>query len=66
MKNHIMISNENYFFKMIPWFSKYIMNCSEKKMMHTAKYMHQILDISLDAYDELFADINLEGIDEKN
>ena len=55
----------NYFVKMLPWFSKYIMNCSEKKMMHTAKYMHQILDISLDAYDELFADINLEGLVEK-
>ncbi len=52
----------NYFVKMIPWFSKYIMNCSEKKMMHTAKYMHQILDISLNAYDELFADINLDGL----
>ena len=52
----------NYFFKMIPWFSKYIMNCSEKKMMYTAKYMHQILDLSLNAYDELFADINLEGL----
>ena len=55
----------NYFVKMIPWFSKYIMSCSEKKMMHTAKYMHQILDISLDAYDELFADINLDGLIEK-
>ena len=55
----------NYFVKMLPWFSKYIMNCSEKKMMHTAKYMHQILDISLDAYDELFADINLEDLVEK-
>ena len=55
----------NYFIKMIPWFSKYIMSCSEKKMMHTAKYMHQILDISLDAYDELFADINLDGLVEK-
>ncbi len=55
----------NYFFKMIPWFSKYIMSCSEKKMMHTAKYMHQILDISLDAYDELFEDINLDGLVEK-
>ena len=55
----------NYFVKMIPWFSKYIMNCSEKKMMHTAKYMHQILDISLDAYDELFADIDLNGLVEK-
>ena len=52
----------NYFVKMIPWFSKYVMSCSEKKMMHTAKYMHQILDISLNAYDELFADINLDGL----
>ena len=55
----------NYFVKMLPWFSKYIMSCSKKKMMHTAKYMHQILDISLDAYDELFADINLDGLVEK-
>ena len=55
----------NYLIKMLPWFSKYIMSCSEKKMMHTAKYMHQILDISLDAYDELFADINLDGLVEK-
>ena len=55
----------NYFIKMIPWFSKFVMSCSEKKMMHTAKYMHQILDISLNAYDELFADINLDGLVEK-
>jgi len=55
----------NYLVKMIPWFSKYIASCSEKKMMHTAKYMHQILDISLDAYDELFADIDLDGLVEK-
>ena len=34
-------------------------------MMHTAKYMHQILDISLNAYDELFADINLDCLVEK-
>jgi len=55
----------NYLVKMIPWFSKFVMSCSEKKMMHTAKYMHQILDISLNAYDELFADINLDGLVEK-
>ena len=55
----------NYFFKMIPWFSKFVISCSEKKMMHTAKYMHQILDISLNAYDELFADINLDGLVKK-
>ena len=31
-------------------------------MMHTAKYMHQILDLSLSAYDELFEDIALDGL----
>ena len=35
-------------------------------MMHTAKYMHQILDQSLIAYDELFDEINLEGLVENN
>ena len=44
----------NYVPKMLPWFLKFIKNCSKKKMMHTAKYMHQILDLSLPAYDELF------------
>ena len=34
----------NYVPKMIPWFIKFIKNCSKKNMMHTAKYMHQILD----------------------
>ena len=31
-------------------------------MMHTAKYMHQILDLSLPAYDELFDDIDVNGL----
>ena len=44
----------NYVPKMIPWFLKFIKNCSRKNMMHTAKYMHQILDLALPAYDELF------------
>ena len=52
----------NYVPKMIPWFIKFLMNCSKKKMMHTAKYMHQILDLSLSAYDELFDEIDLEGL----
>ena len=52
----------NYVPKMIPWFLKFIINCREQKMMHTAKYMHQILDLSLPAYDELFDEINLEGL----
>ena len=34
-------------------------------MMHTAKNMHQILDLALPAYDELFDDIELGGLVEK-
>ncbi len=52
----------NYVPKMIPWFIKFIKNCSKKNMMHTAKYMHQILDIALPAYDELFQDIDISGL----
>ena len=35
-------------------------------MKHTAKYMHQILDISLPAFDELFEEINLGNLIENN
>ena len=52
----------NYVPKMIPWFVRFIMNCGKEKMMHTAKYMHQILDQSLPAFDELFDEIDLEGL----
>ena len=52
----------NYVPKMIPWFIKFIKNCSKKKMMHTAKYMHQILDLALPAYDDLFKDIDISGL----
>ena len=55
----------SYVPKMIPWFLKFIRNCSTKKMMHTAKNMHQILDLALPAYDELFEEIDLEGLVEK-
>ena len=55
----------NYVPKMIPWFVKFLFNCSKNKMMHTAKYMHQILDIALPAFDELFEDIDIEGLVEK-
>ena len=34
--------------------------------MHTAKNMHQILDLSLPAFDELFEEINLDGLVESN
>ena len=52
----------NYVPKMIPWFWKFIKNCSTKNMMHTAKYMHQILDLALPAYDELFEEIDVSGL----
>ena len=52
----------NYVPKMIPWFMKFILNTSKNKMMHTAKNMHQILDLALPAYDELFDEINLDGL----
>jgi glycine/D-amino acid oxidase-like deaminating enzyme len=55
----------NYVPKMIPWFLQFIRNCTSKNMMHTAKNMHQILDLALPAYDELFDEINLEGLVEK-
>ncbi|MDA7733110.1 FAD-dependent oxidoreductase [Candidatus Pelagibacter sp.] len=55
----------NYVPKMIPWFLQFIKNCTTKKMMHTAKNMHQILDLALPAYDELFDDIELGGLVEK-
>ena len=52
----------NYVPKMIPWFLKFIKNCSKKNMMHTAKYMHQILNLALPTYDELFEDIDISGL----
>ena len=55
----------NYVPKMIPWLFKFLKNCTTKGMMHTAKNMHQILDLALSAYDELFEDIELEGLVEK-
>ena len=52
----------NYVPRMIPWFIKFILNTSQKKMMHTAINMHQILDLALPAYDELFDEIDLNGL----
>ncbi len=56
----------NYTARMIPWFLKFLKNCTNKKMMHTAKYMHQILDLALPAYDELFEEIDLSGLVKNN
>ena len=55
----------NYVPKMMPWFLQFIRNCTTKRMMHTAKNMHQILDLALPAYDELFDEIELGGLVEK-
>ena len=33
-------------------------NCNQKSMLHTAKYMHQILSLSNDAYEEIFQEID--------
>jgi len=52
----------NYVPKMIPWFIRFIMNTSKNKMMHTAKNMHQILDLALPAYDELSEEVDLNGL----
>ena len=55
----------NYVPKMLPWFFNFVKNCNTKSMLHTAKYMHQILDLSLDAYDELFKEIDTAGLIER-
>ncbi|MDB3887917.1 FAD-binding oxidoreductase [Candidatus Pelagibacter sp.] len=55
----------NYVPKMIPWFLQFLRNCTTKRMMHTAKNMHQILDLALSAYDELFDEIDLDDLVEK-
>ena len=52
----------NYVPKMIPWFMKFILNTTKNKMMHTAKNMHQILDLALPAYDELFDEVDIKGL----
>ncbi len=52
----------NYVPKMIPWFIKFILNCSKQKMMHTAKYMHQILDLANPTFDEIFQEVDVAGL----
>ena len=55
----------NYIPKMFNWFLHYIKNCNQKSMLHTAKYMHQILSLSNNAYDEIFQEIDTNGLLEK-
>ena len=40
----------NYVPKLIPWVASYLKNFNKQSMLHTAKYMHQILSLSNDAY----------------
>jgi len=55
----------NYVPNMLPWIFNFFKNCNTKSMLHTAKYMHQILDLSLDAYDELFKEIDTTNLVER-
>ena len=55
----------NYVPKMLNWFFYYLKNCNKKSMMHTAKNMHQILSLSNDAYEEIFQEIDTNGLVEK-
>ena len=55
----------NYVPKMIPWFLHYVKNCNKKSMLHTAKYMNQILSLSNDAYEEIFKEIDTTNLIEK-
>ena len=52
----------NYVPKMLPWFFKFLLNSTTNNMMHTAKTMHQILDLALPASDELFDEITIEAL----
>tara|TARA_Y100001960_G_scaffold76587_1_gene81749 strand:- start:143 stop:1402 length:1260 start_codon:yes stop_codon:yes gene_type:complete len=55
----------NYAPKMIPWFLHYLKNVNKKSMLHTAKYMHQILSLSNDAYEEIFKEIDTTNLIDK-
>ncbi len=55
----------NYIPKMIPWFINYLKNFNKKSMLHTAKYMHQILSLSNDAYEEIFREIDVTNLVKK-
>ena len=52
----------NYIPKMLPWIFHYLKNCNTKSMLHTAKYMHQILNLSMSAYEEIFDEIDTTNL----
>ncbi len=55
----------NYVPKLIPWFMNYLKTFNKKSMLHTAKYMHQILSLSNDAYEEIFREIDTNNLVKK-
>ena len=55
----------NYVPKLLPWFLNYLKNFNKKSMLNTAKYMHQILNLSNDAYEEIFREIDITNLVEK-
>jgi len=55
----------DYIPKMFPWFYNYLKNFGNTSMLHTAKYMHQILSLSNDAYEEIFKEIDTSDLIEK-
>ena len=55
----------NYIPRMYNWFFHYLKNLNKKSMLHTAKYMHQILNLSNDAYEEIFKEIDITNLVEK-
>ena len=55
----------NYVPRLIPWIFSYLKNFNKKSMLHTAKYMHQILSLSNDAYEDIFKEIDTTNLVEK-
>ncbi len=55
----------NYVPRLMPWILNYLKKFNKKSMLHTAKYMHQILSLSNDAYEEIFKEIDTTNLIEK-
>jgi len=51
-----------YIPKMLPWIFHYLKNCNKKSMLNTAKYMHQILNHSMESYEEIFQEIDTSNL----
>ena len=55
----------NHIPRMFNWFRHYLKKCNKESMLHTARYMHQILSLSNNAYEEIFQEIDTSGLVEK-